>query len=280
MRFSLLTILPALAAAGVVPQHDGMKVLWSENFIGAAGSPPSSQWKVMDAFLDHNQELQTYTTSNRNLQLSGGGTVQLVPWRGGQHGWTSARIETYKSWTPAPGRITQVEGLIRMGDAGAARQKGMWPAFWMLGQAVREGTPWPRCGELDIFEQRNGEPVGFGTAHCGEYPGGPCNEGSGRGATTGIPDGDWHTWTMRWDRTSGDWTRESITWYRDGQLFHTLTGGMLGDQAIWATLAHSPMYIILNVAVGGIFPGNPNGDTVEGYGSMMEVQYVAVYESN
>jgi beta-glucanase (GH16 family) len=91
----------------------------------------------------------------------------------------------------------------------------------------------------------------YGTAHCGNYPGGVCNEPNGKGAAIGIPDNDFHTWSVVIDRTAGDWTQETITWFRDGAAFHTLSGGELGDQAVWSTMAHSPLFVILNLAIGG-----------------------------
>lgn len=121
----------------------------------------------------------------------------------------------------------------------------------MLGDSIHHGTPWPQCGELDIFEQVDGVPTGYGTAHCGGLPGGVCNEPNGRPGTVGIPNNDFHTWSIKIDRTPGDWTQEVISWSLDGSVYHTLRGSDLGDQGIWATLAHSPLFIILNLAVGG-----------------------------
>jgi len=193
-----------------------------------------------------------------------------------------------------------VEASIRLGDNAQGNKQGIWPAFWMLGESIHHGTPWPQCGELDIFEQVDGVPTGYGTAHCGGFPGGACNEPNGRPGTVGIPDNSFHTWSVKIDRTAGDWTREVISWSLDGSVYHTLSGSDLGDEGVWGTLAHSPMFIILNLAVGGDWwvsilfspallllaltdrfcrPGAPNDATLDGYGSMMEVGYVAVYST-
>jgi len=256
--FSLLQslLLPALVAGGVVPNYGGLNLLWSDSFLGSAGSGvDQSKWNVADVKMNNNGELQTYTPSSRNLQISGGGTVQLVPWRDGGGAWTSGRIESKASFTPAPGRLTRVEGALRLGGHAPGNKQGLWPAFWLMGDAVRRGTPWPLCGELDIMEQRNGEGVAFGTAHCGpSADGGICNEPVGRGTTTPIPSGDFHAWAVQWDRRPGAWWDESITWLRDGQPYFALRGADIGDEGTWATLAHSPYYILLNVAVGGAFP--------------------------
>lgn len=200
-----------------------------------------------------NNEAQTYTTSNQNLQLSGGDTVQLVPLKSPTGEWTSARIESKATFTPARGKLTQFEAAIRFGDSPAAQKQGVWPAFWLLGDAIHHGTPWPLCGELDIMETVNGLPTAYGTTHCGNGDqGGPCNEPIGRGATVALPDNGWHTWTLQIDRTNGgDWRGEVIRWLVDGRVFHQMSGADVADEGIWATLAHSPMFVILNVAVGG-----------------------------
>lgn len=136
----------------------------------------------------------------------------------------------------------------------SAERQGMWPAFWMMGDAVRQGTNWPMCGELDIFEQVNGIMEGHGTVHCGQEQGGVCNEPMGRGKARPISDNEFHSWALHVDRTSGDWRTETIKWEMDGVPFHTLTGAEIGDEGIWSTLAHAPFYMILNVAVGGSWP--------------------------
>ncbi|RHZ45430.1 hypothetical protein CDV55_100691 [Aspergillus turcosus] len=228
-----------------------------------------------------NGELETYTNSNRNVQLSGGNTLQLVPWKDSSvsGGWTSGRLESKYVFTPSAGRLTLAEADIRFGTNPTSAKQGIWPAFWILGNSIRSGTPWPQCGELDILETVNGQLTGYGTAHCNVYPGGICNEPNGLGGSITIPDQSWHTWRIIWDRTPSTWQSETITWYMDGQLFHRITGSQIGDSNVWASLCHDPLYFILNVAVGGNWPGNPNSATLDGYGSMMEIAYVAVYMS-
>ncbi|KAJ0383785.1 hypothetical protein COL922a_009730 [Colletotrichum nupharicola] len=283
MRLHHLLLLPAaLVAAWDAPSYSGFTRIWQDNFAGAAGAAiNTANWNIITN-LRVNNELQDYTTSRTNLQLSGGSTVQIVPWRdaSASNGWTSARIESRYTFTPAAGRLTLAEGYIRFGDNAIANKKGMWPAFWMLGDAIRNGVGWPRCGELDILETVNGALTGYGTVHCDVNPGGACNEPNGIGAATGIPDQGWHTWRVQIDRRSNYWQTESITWFRDGVQFHQITGARIGSEAIWNTLARAPLFFILNIAVGGNWPGNPDGNTLGGYGSMMETAYVAVYQSN
>lgn len=263
----VLPLVPALAAAIAPPGIPGMKIVWSDDFGGSAGSTPSGKWDIAMS-IDTNSEAQTYTQASANVQLSGGGSVQFVPRKSTSGHWTSGRIEMKDAHTPAPGKQTVIQASIRLGDNAAANKQGIWPAFWMLGDAVRHGTQWPQCGELDIMEQVNGAMTAYGTAHCGTDPGGPCQETNGLGATIDIPDNGWHTWSLKWDRGSSDWKQQSIEFSRDGQVFNTITGASFGDdEATFGTLAHSPMYILMNVAVGGDWPGQPNAETIGDYGT-------------
>ncbi|KEY73601.1 hypothetical protein S7711_09137 [Stachybotrys chartarum IBT 7711] len=278
----LAAVLPATLAWDA-PQYAGFGRRWQSSFIGSSSTLPNgNDWNYITGDLGVNAELQIYTSSTRNMQLSGGETLQLVPWRdsGALRGWTSGRIESRYVFTPEAGRLTRVEAAIRFGGNPAANKQGMWPAFWMLGNALRtSGLGWPACGEIDIMETVNGQLTGHGTIHCDVYPGGICNEGTGIGAPTGYPDYGWHTWRVEIDRRPGNWWDQSIVWYIDGREFHRVQGSRINNQLVWQRLAQSPLYIILNVAVGGTWPGYPTGNTWDGYGSMMEVGYVGHYST-
>ncbi|SPN99041.1 probable endo-1,3(4)-beta-glucanase [Cephalotrichum gorgonifer] len=271
-----LLALSQAAWAWEAPTYPGFKLIWQDNFAGAAGAMPSSEnWDIVTD-ISVNNELQKYTTSNRNLQMSGGQTLQIVPWR--ENGiWTSGRLESKYTVTPEAGCLTIAEAQIRFGSNDGGSKQGMWPAFWMLGDSIRSGTGWPECGEIDILETVNGELEGFGTLHCDVFPGGVCNEPNGRGHTVSFPDQEWHTWRVTWDLQDADWRGQSIAWFRDGEQFHEVTGADIGVEGVWSSVAHSPMFFILNMAVGGNLPGDPNDSTKDGYGSMMEVGYVAHY---
>ncbi|KAK0390136.1 hypothetical protein NLU13_3709 [Sarocladium strictum] len=272
--------LAAVAKAVEAPNYSGFGRIWQDTFAGAAGSSPNGDnWEIIQGDLGVNNELQIYTASNANLQLSGGSTLQIVPWRDGSaaRGWTSARVESRYVFTPGDGRVTRAEAQIRFGDGNS--KQGIWPAFWQLGQSIRQGVGWPACGEIDILETVNGILTGYGTVHCGQYPGGPCNEPNGIGGPVGIPDQSWHTWRVDYDRRSGNWRDQSITWFMDGIQFHQVTGDRVNDEGAWRALGQSPVFFILNVAVGGDWPGYPNDSTQDGYSSMMEVAYVAHYST-
>jgi hypothetical protein len=120
-----------------------------------------------------NNEIQVYSTSNYNIQASGGDTLQFVPRKSSTGTWTSGRIESIASFTPSAGKIMKMESQIRFGTNAQANKQGIWPAFWMMGDSIRHGTGWPQCGELDVMETLNGVLTGYGTAHCGTAPGHP-----------------------------------------------------------------------------------------------------------
>jgi beta-glucanase (GH16 family) len=259
---SLLALLPALAAAVTPPSYDGYSVVFSDDFTGSAGSSPNStNWNVALS-IDTNNEAETYTTSHTNLQISGGQTVQFIPRKSASGIWTSGRIETKGSWTPTDGKIMLIQASIYLGSAPQANKQGLWPAFWALGDSMRHGTEWPAAGEIDIFEQVDGIATAYGTVHCGSTTGGPCNEPSGLATSVAMPTDGFNTYAVRIDRTNSDWTQQTITWELNGAVFKTLTGSDIDDSGVWSTLAHSPYYVLLNVAVGVSFTYNTSSRTV------------------
>ncbi|KAH8645750.1 putative endo-1,3(4)-beta-glucanase [Xylariales sp. PMI_506] len=277
-----LLLLVGYTSAWAPPTYTGYTLIWEDTFDGDANVlPDSSKWNVIDEDLGYNGELETYTNSDSNVQLSGGATLQLIPEYCGDSDcteWTSGRIESIYTFTPTSGLITRAESQLRFGNNTEEHKQGVWPAFWLLGQSGREGTTWPECGELDIMEELNGEYLAYGTCHCGTA----CDSGdlNGYQKSVDIPDYSWHTWRLEWDRTSGDWETETITWYIDGTNFNQISGSELGVEDQWAALCHSPLYILFNVAIGGTWPGYPNSDTWLGAESMMEVAYVAIFQSD
>jgi len=253
---SLTTLLSlsATTLAWDAPGYSGFNRIWQDPFSGASGTlPDTSRWNIIDGYLNVNAELEVYTSSTRNVQRSGGDTLQLVPWRDASalKGWTSGRVESKYVFTPQAGKVTRAEAQIRFGTCAVNNKAGIWPAFWMLGDILRRGGSWPSCGELDIMETVNGQLTGHGTVHCDVYPGGICNEGTGIGNTIGIPDQSWHNWRIEINRAKGSWRDETITWFMDGRQYHQITGARINNERVWNTLAHSPLYFILNVAVGG-----------------------------
>jgi hypothetical protein len=151
-RLSIAALLSflSLADAWAAPSYGGFNLNWQQSYGGAAGTlPDEGAWNIITGDLGVNAELQVYQRNSRNVQISGGNTLQLVPWRDGSQpkGWTSGRLESKYTFTPPDGRLTRVESAIMFGESSIGNKQGIWPAFWMLGNSIRTGTPWPACGK-------------------------------------------------------------------------------------------------------------------------------------
>ena len=235
---------------------------WSDEFDGAAGTLPNpAKWTYdLGGGGWGNQELETYTNQPTNVQLDGNGHLVIRADRAGG-GYTSARIKTKGLFSPQYGHI---EARIRLPFG-----QGIWPAFWMLG-ANYPATPWPDCGEIDIMENVGREPsVNHGSAHGPGYSG-----GSSISSAYTLPGGakfsdDFHVFAI-------DWAPQSIAFSVDGTVYRTIRPASLPAGAPW--VFDKPFYLILNVAVGGTFPGNPNGTTQ--FPQEMIVDYVRVTGSS
>lgn len=258
----MIPLIKALALAAVLshanawqaPAYSGFTRVWQSTMYspsGSANQPNTGQWNMIDTDDVYNNEVQTYTSSTSNLIFNHDDqTLQILP-RHTSSGWTSGRIESKYTFTPATGKVTRVEASLRLAGNPAVHKQGIWPAFWMLGDSYRHGTLWPACGEIDIMENINGQKYASGAAHCDSAPGGLCNEYSGLVAGTTLPDNKYHVWRVEFDRLSHSYSKQVIRWYMDGELFHELSGLDIGNSKVWKTLCQAPLYFILNIAIGG-----------------------------
>ena len=239
---------------------------WSDEFAGPSGSSvDSSKWSFdIGGNGWGNNELETYTKRTANADLEGGLLVIKAlkeTFTGPDNitrNYTSARLQTKNKFTQAFGRF---EARIRIPYG-----QGIWPAFWMLGDNINTAG-WPTCGEIDIMENIGKEPsIVHGTFHGPGYSG-----GSGISAAYALPNGqkfsdNFHIFAVEWEPSV-------MRFYVDGLLYKTRTPADLPAGTSW--VFDHPFFIILNVAVGGKWPGNPDATTV--FPQQMLVDYVRVY---
>jgi len=262
--------------------------IFLETFTGAPGTLPSSNNWLFDLGTSYpgasahwgTGETETYTNAATNIQISSNNTLTITP-RLQKGSWTSARIETQRSdFAAAAGGKLYIEGRIKLGTAPASKQQGIWPAFWALGSSFRGNyNNWPAASEWDFLETINGGSNMFSTLHCGVAPGGPCNENTGIGSG-GVPfsRGVFHTVGFMVDRSmKGTWADETLNWYLDGTKIFSITGAKVGSQSTWEAVAHDKHFLLLNVAIGGSWPGAPNSQTIDGPSVGMEVDYIGVW---
>ncbi len=215
-------------------------------------------------------EIETNTNSTANVNQTGG-HLAIIP----LCCWTSGRVETQRTDFAAPvGGAMAVEASIQQPNVSGAAAQGYWPAFWLLGEGARiDRWSWPSIGEIDILEDINGQSLVFGTLHCGITPGGPCNEttgiGSGPHACPGCQTG-YHTYRIEYDRSVSP---EVVRWYLDGQQYHSANSSQV-DATTWNNALHHGFHIILNLAMGGGWPGNPTASTASGV--PLNIDYVHV----
>ncbi|MFB7496193.1 RICIN domain-containing protein [Streptomyces sp. NPDC056161] len=228
-------------------------VTFSDTFDGPAGAAAdSSKWQIETGDNVNNHERQYYTSGNNNAALDGQGHLVITAKREnpanyqcwyGTCQYTSARLNTSGKFTAQYGHV---EARMKI-----PRGQGMWPAFWMLGNDIGN-VGWPNSGEIDIMENVGFEPsTVHGTLH------GPGYSGSGGiGAGYSLPNGQafadaFHTFAI-------DWAPNSVKWSVDGNVYQTRTPADVGGNA-W--VFNKPFFLIMNLAVGGYWPGDPDGST-------------------
>jgi beta-glucanase (GH16 family) len=231
------------------------KLSWGDDFDGASGSAvDSGKWAYDTGPNWYNGELQDYTSGTSNASLDGNGNLVIEARKESREGrqYTSARLKTEGKKTFTYGRI---EGRMKLPYG-----QGIWPAFWMLG-----GNSWPANGEIDIMEHLGREPsIVHGTIHGPGY-----SAANGPTAAFTLPGGakvadDFHVFAIEWETNA-------IRWYVDGNLYSTKTPADIKGNT-W--VFDHPFFIILNLAVGGEWPGNPDATTV--FPQKMVIDYIHV----
>lgn len=263
-----LSAVMALVAVAAAPARalsgDGSarwKLVWQDEFNGAAGTPPdSSKWGYDSGCSgEGNNELECYTRRPQNVSLDGAGDLQIV-----------ARHESYRGHSYTSGRILTKGLFSRRYGRFEARMKipsgqGTWPAFWMLG-ANYDRVVWPRSGEIDVMEAIGRQPATvYGSIHGVGY------DDSAISTPYRLARG---TLADRFHVYAVEWSPKGIAWYIDNVRYAWKTPRSLPAGALWAF--DHPFFLILNLAIGGDWPGPPSSSSV--FPSSLLVDYVRVYK--
>ena len=256
------------SAAKPVATAPAWVLTWADEFNGttAGAAPDPTKW-VADVG-GHgwgNQQLEYDTAGAANAFLSGHGVLVMRAQKGanpytcwyGPCTYTSSRITTKGRFAQAYGRF---EARMRI-PCGA----GLWPAFWALGNDI-DTVGWPASGEIDVMENIGREPsTVHGTVHGPGYSAGSAITGSLTLASR-LCDA-YHVY-------SSTWTPTTISFAVDGTTYRTIT---TADTAGRTWVFQHPYFLLLDLAVGGTWPGSPNASTV--FSAVMTVDYVRVYRA-
>ena len=255
----ILLIILLCIASGLHAQD--WELVWSDEFDGDAVDLTKWEFQIGDGCPNlcgwGNNELQYYRAENAVVE---DGLLKIIALRqtfGGRQ-YTSVRMRSLNKGDWTYGRF---EARIRLPEG-----QGIWPAFWMLPTDEVYGG-WPRSGEIDIMEMVGHEPATVhGTIHFGDpWPNNSFTGNSYRLSQGKFSD-DFHHFAV-------EWGLGVIYWYVDGTRYSTKTkNDLLGKN--WPF--DQQFHLLLNLAVGGNWPGNPDASTV--FPQVMEVDYVRVYQ--
>lgn len=227
------------------------KLVWSDEF-EYSGLPDTLKWGNEVGFI-RNHELQYYTPRRIENSVVDNGNLLLIGRKEvyDSAGYTSASLTTdgKQSWT-----YGKIDARMKLPVG-----QGLWPAFWMLGQNIGE-VGWPRCGEIDIMEHINTEDILYGTLHWHNEK----HVSAGNKIPCDVT--RFHNYAVEWDK-------DSIKWFLDGAKYHEVS---IKDSINSTAEFHKPFYIILNLAIGGDWPKNPDETTT--FPDTVFVDYVRVYQ--
>ncbi|WP_336207354.1 discoidin domain-containing protein [Nonomuraea sp. LPB2021202275-12-8] len=266
---------PTTPPAPAPDPADPPALVWHDEFDGPAGTrPDAAKWRA-DPGTGPNNELEYYTNHD-NAAMDGQGHLVLEARKQATPGsscptdpltgsgtcqYTSARMNTGGRFTFTYGRV---EARVKV-----PKGNGLWPAFWMMGADFLTGRPWPYNGEIDILEVLGKDvKTAYSTVHAPAY-----NGGGGIGAPYTLPGGadfsaDFHVWAAHWDS-------RGIVYSLDGRTVLTLSKDEV-ERTRGPWVFDHPFYLILNLAVGGDWPGPPDAGTP--FPARMLVDYVRVYQ--
>jgi beta-glucanase (GH16 family) len=240
-------------------EYSGKTLVWSDEFSGKTLNQANWTYETGGGGWGNN-ELEYYTNDIRNSFLTGGYfVIEARNEVKNTYNYTSARVKTQNKKTFTYGRI-DIRAMLPKGQ-------GFWPALWMLGNNITQpGFGWPACGEIDIMELLGSDPRKvYGTVHWGIAGGSHFYIGGNYSLSTGDFSGSFHVFSLEWDASK-------MTFLVDDIVYYTATKTDIGTNYPF----DKPFFFIMNVAVGGNWPGNPNTSTV--FPQRMIVDYVRVFQ--
>jgi beta-glucanase (GH16 family) len=246
----------------------GWKLTWSDEFNGPDGTAVDpTKWKhEVGGTGWGNNELEYYTDGTQNAVQQGGNLVVTATKQGaaqyhcsyGTCQYTSARLTTNGLFTQRYGRF--------VARAQMPTGKGLWPAIWMLGDNISM-VSWPACGEIDFMETIGSDiSTNHGSLHM--------PKSYGPSGTFKLPNGAsfadaFHTFAIEWEPGT-------VRFYVDDQLYETRTQAMVAAGDTWEF--EHPFFLLINVAVGGQWPGSPDATTT--FPQTLKVDWVRVYQKD
>ncbi len=244
----------------------GYELVWEDNFDGDTLDLNSWNYEYHEPGWVNN-ELQSYVDSQENIYVKDGELViqAIKHSEGSEPSYTSGRINTKDKHDYKYGRF-EVRAKVPNG-------KGFLPAFWMMPTNENLYGQWPKCGEIDIMEVLgDATKQTHGTLHFGE----PHTSSQG---SYDLEDGDF---SIEYHIFACEWEPDEIRFYVDGVLYHT-ENDWFTKKSGFGTVTYpapydQPFYLILNLAVGGNWPGNPGDNDVFGENARLCVDYVKVYQ--
>jgi len=242
------------AVSPVSEEKDRWELVWSDEFDGDTINPENWLYDTGAGGWGNN-ELQSYTDREGNTRIEDG--MLVIEARQEEYkasDYTSARLKTQELQTWTYGRV---EARMKLPTG-----QGIWSAFWMLGEDITS-SGWPRSGEIDIMENIGAPNTVYGTVHGPGYSGANGVGSSYSTSATSFAD-EFHTYAI-------EWQPGEISWYVNDVLHNTISDADVSGAWVY----DHDFFIILNLAIGGLWPGYPDETTA--FPQQLLVDYVRVY---
>ena len=236
--------------------YQSLTLVWADEFDGTSLNDKYWNYEIGNNNGWGNNELQYYKKDNTTVK-DGYLTIEARVESNGASNYTSSRLTTQDKFNVKYGRV-DIRALLPKGQ-------GIWPALWMLGKNIKQ-VSWPKCGEIDIMELVGGtdkDNVVYGTAHWDNNNSHAQYGGSTKLASGAFAD-EFHVFSIVWDV-------KKIVWYVDDKQFHIIDTTPAGLSEF-----QEDYFLLLNLAVGGDWPGKPNSATV--FPQQMKVDYIRVFQ--